>query len=73
MEVGDIVVFKRLINGEYKGVSKELYLVIENNLKYGEVDIRVESIKTKEKVYTNSRILELVKDQRINIQLTLFD
>ena len=72
MEVGDIVVFKKLIKGQYHGVEKQLYQVIETNLKYGEVDIRVENIKTNEKVYTNSRILVLAKDTRVNIQLSLF-
>ena len=72
MVVGDIVVFKKLVKGQYCGVEKQLYRVVETNLKYGEVDIRVENLKTKEKVFTNTKALELAKDTRINIQLSLF-
>lgn len=72
MVVGEIVVFKKIVKGKWCGVEKQPYIVIETNLKYGEVDILVENIKTKEKVYTNTSALELAKDKRVNIQLTLF-
>lgn len=73
MDRGDIVVFKRLVKGKWCGVEKQLYQVIETNLKYGEVDIRVMNLKTKEKVYTNTSALELAKNTRVNIQLDLFE
>lgn len=73
MDRGDIVVFKKLVKGKWCGVEKQLHRVIETNLKYGEVDILVENIKTKEKCYTNTSALELAKDTRVNIQLNLFE
>ena len=73
MVVGEIVVFKKIAKGKWCGVEKQPYIVIETNLKYGEVDILVENIKTKEKVYTNTSALEPVKDKRVNIQLSLFE
>ena len=73
MVVGEIVVFKKIVNGKWCGVEKQPYIVVETDLKYGEVDIRVENIKTKEKIFTNTMALEPLKGKRVNIQLSLFE
>lgn len=71
-KVGDIVVFKKLVKGHWQGVEKQPYLVVETNLKHGEVDILVKNLKTNEAIYTNTRILEYSQD-RVAVQLSLFD
>lgn len=72
LKVGDKVYFKRLVNGKYQGLEKTPYIVIETDLKFGEVDILVKNIKTNEKVYTNTRALEKTEEE-ILIQVSLFD
>ena len=72
MKKGDVVQFRRLVRGEYNGVEKQLYMVEETNLKYGEINISVRNLKTNELVYTVDTMLVLAKDTRVNIQLTLF-
>ena len=39
LKVGNIVVFRKIKNGEYNGVEKTLYIIIEMGLKFGELNI----------------------------------
>lgn len=71
--VGDTVVFRKIVKGHWQGVEKQPHVVIETGLKFGEVDILVKNLKTDENIYTNTIALEYAENNQCVIQLSLFD